>query len=105
MSGINSLIPKRKLKLEDVIDITDNNGLVTIDIKRDMLLKIDGNLLSLVNGLSVTIAKEIHLNPDIPKTMAGLKDNIEVYKQIQLNKQSKQSNQLTNDCNCKGKKR
>jgi len=105
MSGINSLIPKRKLKLEDVIDITDNNGLVTIDIKRDMLLKIDGNLLSLVNGLSVTIAKEIHLNPDIPKTMAGLKDNIEVYKQIQLNKQSNQSKQLTNDCNCKGKKR
>jgi len=99
MNGMRSLT-KSKLKLDDIIDISDNGSYITINVKKDMLLQIEGNVLTAVKGLQVSLAKEIHLNPNIPKNMSNLNTNIEFYKeeQIKLMQKAKQ------DCNCKGNK-
>ena len=56
---------KRKKKLDDIIEISTNGNLTTIEIKTDLLLKISGSTITLNKGYLVNIADEIHLNPSL----------------------------------------
>lgn len=97
-NGIKNILPKKKLKLDDILSIKDNGEFVTVETNKDILLKVNGNVLSLVSGLNVQIAKEIHLNPNINKGMEKLEINIEQYK---IEEQQKLSFKVSKDCKCK----
>ena len=110
MNGMKSLLPKRALKIDDIVNITETDKLITVEVKKDMLLKIDGNMLSVVKGLNVFLAKELHWNPNIPASMKDIELNIDNYKKEQLrllNDYKKEQLRLQankKDCNCKNKK-
>ena len=80
LSKLKSFLPKKKLKVDDIVTIEDRGKFLEVTVKKDALINIDGNVLTVVKGLNVTLAKEIHLNPRIQKSMENLDSNINEYK-------------------------
>jgi len=79
------LLPKKKLTLNDVVEVSEKDGLVTVEVKADILLKVDGSVVNIAKDYIVSIAKEIHLNPPLKtdrydENFDTLSNDIEMHK-------------------------
>jgi presenilin-like A22 family membrane protease len=64
-----NLFPSVFLKLKTVLDIIDkievSKDKAIITLSKDVVIVNEGSLITINKGINVTIANEIHLNPDI----------------------------------------
>lgn len=58
------------IKLADSLEVvkTKEDGSIYLKFKADVILEIEKNFATIVDGFNVQVATQIHLNPDIEKT-------------------------------------
>jgi len=83
-----NLIKKTKTLFNIIDSITETKNTIYIKTNKDIVIEHQGHIITINKGYNITLAKEIHLNPNINlnKDLSNIETEISKTKRINYEK-------------------